>query len=148
MLTSLTLASLLTGKAINEGPENYLCKAMTDVYDTAAKIKGKAGTPKQRVARFEAEVTKLSGVWLRAHDGTDKDFKIVLKHHLEALKTSMLEFFEGIHDKFNMLCSGKEVEDEAENELRHKLQKNLVLAQEMLENEIRPHLDACLLKKT
>lgn len=138
------MASILLRHIIYEGPDNHLCKAMIDVYATAAKIKGNMGTPKERLAKFEAEVTQLGGVWMKAHYGMAREFKMILHRERETLKKSVLDFFDGIHDKLIMLYPDNAVDDEAENELRQKLQGNLVLARKKLEGEIRPRLEACL----
>ncbi|KAF2767522.1 hypothetical protein EJ03DRAFT_383985 [Teratosphaeria nubilosa] len=129
----------------NNGYQNFLVKAMAKVYARAAEMKGKKGTPKQRIVFFEKEVTKLSGVHAKVHDSINKQFQMVFKRHGDKLTAALKEYFRDIVKKFDMLCSDKEAEHPGEVELRReKLRKNLVLAREKMTKEIEPLIKRCL----
>lgn len=143
-LSVLTSHSHIQSRAMSESSDNHIVMAMQPVYEKARQIKGKAGTPKDRLVFFEKEVTKQgTGVWMRAHDLLRDQLQDNTFKHAQELKVSITEFFIGIEEKFNMMCSDKEIEDEEEARLREKLQKNLVLVREKLEVEVRPAAMVC-----
>lgn len=112
---------------------------MVSVYEKAREIKGKKGGPKLRLATFSNMITRQgNGVWMDAHELLRKDIHSMLDKQAEGLKKSATEFFQGIADKFNMMCADDGEETEEEAELRSKMAKNLVLVEEIMEKELLP----------
>ncbi|KAK3671101.1 hypothetical protein LTR78_009062 [Recurvomyces mirabilis] len=106
---------------------------------------GKVGTPRERLEKFEEAITQMGdGVWHKATMGLSNQFKRVLREHTIQLKSTMMAYFANIHKNFNMLCADPNVKDEAEDELREKLKKSVITAEELLEREIKPRMEVCL----
>lgn len=123
----------------SESIDNHIVQAMLPVYAEAREVKGKAGTPRDRLLNFERNVTRRgTGVWMRAHDSLRDELEGLTKKQMRELKISIEIFFKDIEDKFEMLCSDKTEETQEEVELREKLEKVLVLAREKLDCEVRP----------
>ncbi|KAK5727636.1 hypothetical protein LTR17_012596 [Elasticomyces elasticus] len=126
-------------RAQSESVDNHVVQAMTPVYNEAKEIKGKFGKPPARLLNFEKNVTKRGeGVWARAHDSLRTELEEMTAKQMRELKIAVQIYFKDIEEKFNILCSDKETEEEEEVQLRETLEKVLVVAREKLENELRP----------
>ena len=117
---------------------------MVPIYEKARQIKGRGSGPKDRVKFFDKKVSMTGeGVWMKAHDYLREELHRVLTEHAECLKSSTRSFFVGIDQKFNIMCSDKELEDAEETLIRDKLQKNLIRAKDLFESEVRSGAKAC-----
>ncbi|KAK5688136.1 hypothetical protein LTS10_000114 [Elasticomyces elasticus] len=131
-------------RAMSESSDNHIVEAMLVCYAEAREIKRKKGTPKQRLLNFEMNVTRRgTGVWMRAHDMLRNELMDMTAQHMQDLKDAAKVFFAGIEQKFEMLCSDKEVDDADELQLRAKLRVALERAHEKLEREVRPAAVKC-----
>ncbi|KAK3646564.1 hypothetical protein LTR22_014196 [Elasticomyces elasticus] len=123
----------------SESSDNEIVQAMVPVYAEAREIKGRFGKPPARLLNFEKNVTKRGeGVWARAQDMLRAELEEMTAKQMRELKIAVRIFFKDIEEKFNILCSDKETEEEAEVQLRETLGNVLVVAKEKLENELRP----------
>ncbi|CAK1361203.1 hypothetical protein CB0940_03403 [Cercospora beticola] len=133
----------VVGAVTGDNADNHIVIAMQPIYDHAQSIKGRVGTPKDRARVFETDVIKIdNGVWMKAHRLVKQQLEEILRKHEAALLGAADTFFKGLQDKFHVMCSAKEVDDPDEIELREKLQKMLVLANEKLATEVKPAADA------
>ncbi|EME85276.1 uncharacterized protein MYCFIDRAFT_193628 [Pseudocercospora fijiensis CIRAD86] len=129
----------------SENTDNPIVQAMKPIYEHCQKIKGKSGTPTDRLKSFEREVTKIGhGVWMKSVELLKRQLEELLQKHSDALTHHTQDFFCTLQKKFHMMCSSKETEEPEEIELREQLEKALKVAKEMLEEEIQPAAQACL----
>jgi hypothetical protein len=141
----LTFNSRCHRNTVNDIPECHLVKAMAEIYAHCQTIKSPRAKPQQRLDEFERLVTQQgTGVWMKAHDGLKADIIDTLKAEKRQLKKDMHIYFAGIEEKFNLQCVGNVVECEAETELREELRENLNQAQKLLDDEIKPGMQTCL----
>lgn len=123
-------------KSILFSADSYMFKAMQEVYAEIRQIKG-SGAPKKRVDEFERRVTRVSGIWIKVHDGIEAEFDALFAKYELALVKRVGEIFDSLHMKFNLLCDEsvpKDDEEKAMEEvLREKLQESLVKAKAMVE---------------
>ncbi|KAK5108896.1 hypothetical protein LTR62_007698 [Meristemomyces frigidus] len=133
------------GKAMSESPDNHIVQAMVPVYEEARKIKGGPQAPQQRMLAFERGVTKHgSGVWMRAHDALWGQLEVMSQRLCGELKRTLLGLFIGIDEKFDLVCSDKEIDDPEEEKLRESLRKTLVVVEKKLVDDIQPAAKLCL----
>ncbi|KXT05977.1 hypothetical protein AC578_304 [Pseudocercospora eumusae] len=138
------LGSIL-GAVSSENTDNPIVQAMKPVYEDCQKIKGKLGTPKDRLRAFEREVTRTgNGVWMKSVDLLNAQLQELLQKHSRVLTHATKDFFHNLQKNFHLMCSSKEKEEPEEIELRQQLEKALVVAKEMLAENIQPAADACL----
>lgn len=127
------------------GEVSFVQLAMSAVYEDVRKMRG-PGAPMRRIETFENRVCKSSGVWMRVHDLAEERLVQAFKGQLKGLALDVKEVFDRIHRRYNSLCDDTEVRKEdkaADEELRAKLQKNLIKAKELLDGPIADAVSAC-----
>ena len=116
-----------------------MSQAMAPVYKEVLKISGK-GAVKRREAELEKQLTKTSGVWTTFQDLTRTAFESPIQYTVEQLRLELESIFNGLLQKFNLLCEDTmtKTEDEKaqEEELRQELEKNLIKARELVNGPI------------
>lgn len=116
--------AILSKNAASDHPYNHIAIAMRPVYERASNIKGQAGTPRDRLEFFEAEVTKHdTGVLMKANDVLKKQLDALVQKHETALLKSSISFFKGLEDDFHVMCTTQGLDDPEDVELRDKLQE-------------------------
>lgn len=89
---------------------------------------------------IEKRVCFIGGVWTKVHERVDSALSKLMNERRTLLTQALEQVYDGILYKFNALCEDTAVLDEAEKEreeqLRQKLQKNVVLGREMVEGDL------------
>ena len=90
---------------------------------------------------LEKRVGAIGGVWSKVHDDVDAVFGALLSQRLALLSQALEDVFVSILDKFRIGCEDAVEQDEAgkerEEKLRHTLQKNVVLAHELVDGDVK-----------
>ncbi|KAK4550562.1 hypothetical protein LTR36_000141 [Oleoguttula mirabilis] len=124
----------------------YIVRAMMPVYAEVRLLRG-AGAPQKRIDTFERKVATTSGIWITVQEMVAQSLVDLYHQNMVDLACKLELAFDGIQDKFNLMCEDTVVKGEAEKrqeeELREKLQKGLLQAKELLEGPIRKAADAC-----
>ncbi|KAK4632071.1 hypothetical protein CLAFUR4_03723 [Fulvia fulva] len=125
---------------------SHIAEAMRPIYAEVCQIKGRGG-PDKRSAIFEKKVARVGGVWTSVRNGIEKEFSIRFGASLHRIEEVATEMFENIHKKFNLMCNDTIVKDpkekSKEEELRKQLQKQLIVAKQLLNGPVREAAEAC-----
>lgn len=123
-----------------------MSQAMAPIYREVCTIKGR-GVCRKRPEQFEKLVTKTSGVWTDYQDRIEREFEGLIDEYLDKLGHELEHIIDGILQKFNIMCDNVVVKDEKEKvqeeELRQKLETNLVVARELVNGEVRDLAKRC-----
>ncbi|EME47884.1 hypothetical protein DOTSEDRAFT_69719 [Dothistroma septosporum NZE10] len=121
--------------AMVASPSAHIAEAMRPIYTEVIKVKGRGG-PDKRSALFQKKVARVGGVWMAVHNGIERDFSIRFGSSLHRIEEVAHDMFDNIHKKFDLMCDDTVVKDPTEkakeDELRKKLEKQLVDAKKLL----------------
>jgi hypothetical protein len=132
--------------ALSSDSGAFVALAMAPVYQEVQKAKGR-GAPKIRKDLFENRVCAMSGIWVEVHDQIETSFRKVINQRLDQLAKDIEDVLHVIHQNFVMLCDTSTNMDESEkaleNELRQTLHKNRIIAEELVEGDIKALAEYC-----
>lgn len=142
----LTAARIIAERVISPTDDNFLRQAMEPIYNEVMQIKGQ-GAPQKRCDEFEKRVCSPSGVWTTFHDKIQSAFEELFSDEVDILSQEIEAVFNIILGKFNLMCDNAEAKTEEEKaleeDLRCKMQKNLVLARAIVEGPVAQLANDC-----